>query len=119
MGLVHARAGARLAEDAQQAGAEPQQRGATLGEVDTGEQHVGTPAGRGHHCGELALDGLPHFGLDQRHLPAPALIGVAGDTATGDQLDARRRVHRPAMVALDPESLDGAHERHHSAPGRW
>lgn len=44
--------------------------------------------------------------MDDGDLACPALIGVAGDAAAGDQLGRFDRVHRAAPEALDPDGGD-------------
>jgi len=52
---------------------------------------------------ECARRGFPRGFIDHRDLPLAALIGVAGDTASRDELRRLHGMHRPALEALEPD----------------
>ena len=104
--LVHVLARPGLAVDAQTAASHPKNHAATVRKRQSTDQQVRSPRGRIDIVTHVLHDDVPELAVDQRDLPAAALVGVADDTASGSKRCPRDRVHRAAVGALDPDCLE-------------
>ncbi|CAA9322486.1 MAG: hypothetical protein AVDCRST_MAG89-1710, partial [uncultured Gemmatimonadetes bacterium] len=84
---------------------------ARVPQPDAAQHQVGAaPPGRGV-AAQARHQLVPRFLLDQRHLPAAPLVGVAHQSAPGHHHARIHRVHRPALGPLDPDRRQFTHGR--------
>jgi CspA family cold shock protein len=75
-------------------------------EFDVVQGQKGPAGAGGHRPIEIPHEPIPHLPLDDGHLAAASLIGVADQPATRDQHRAGHRIHLPAVGAFDPDGLE-------------
>src|SRR5947209_12335753 len=109
--FIHQIAWTRFGEDANVAFAEHERFAARVLEIDAAKHHVRAARGRIDADAEVAQRVRPGGFVDDGDLTTAALIGVADDAASGNELRFLDAIHWTAVEAFDPDGGDLTHER--------